>query len=81
MVLRGEILHREQAGFRVLAEDARNGALEPARDRAHPRRLRRVALDRRLPQGRDLEPRQRALDAETPPADLDEANVRRNAAG
>src|SRR5208283_200876 len=81
MVLGREILHREQAAFRVLAEDARNGALEPARDRAHPCRLRRVALDRRLPQGLNLEPGQRALDAETQLAGLDEANVRRDAAG
>ena len=49
MILRREIVHREPAGLRVLAKDARNGARQPVRNRAHPRGLRRVALNRGLP--------------------------------
>ena len=81
MVLGREIVHREQAGARVLAEDAWNGARQPTRDGPHISRLRRVAADRRLPEGGDLEPRQRALDAEPPPARFDKRDVRGHAAG
>ena len=81
MVLGREIVHREPARLRILAEDARNGVRQPARDRAHVSRLGRVAFDRRLPQRCDLEPRQRALDAEASPARLDKRDVRRHPAG
>ena len=80
MVLGREIVHREQACLRVLAKDARHGARQPAGDGAHPGRLRRVAFDRRFPQGRDLEPRQSALDAEAPLLGLDDMDVGRDAA-
>src|SRR5689334_21728141 len=81
MVMRSEIGHRERARLLILAEKARNGAWQPARNRAHISRLRRIALDWRLPEGGDLEPRQRALDAEPPPARLDERDVGGHAAG
>ena len=80
-VLWRQILHREQAGFRVFAEDLGNRARQPERDRAHPGGLRPVALDRRLPQGRDLKPGQRPLHAEPAPAGLDQGNVGGDAAG
>ena len=81
MVLRREIVHREPSGLRVLAENAWNGGRQPSRHRAHISRLRRVALNRGLPQGGDLEPRQRAFDAEASTAGLDKRDVRRHPAG
>ena len=76
-----QVVHGEQAGVGILGEHMRDGVRQPARDRAQIGRLRRVALDRRLPQRRDLEPRERPLDAEAPAAGLDEADVGRDAAG
>ena len=63
------MLHGEQAGLRVFAEDARRRARQPAPDRARPCGL------RRLPQGRDLQLAQGALDAKAPSTGFDEANV------
>ena len=80
MVVRAEIVHREHARLRVLAEDARNGVRQPARDRAHVSGLGRVAFDRRFPERGDLEPRQRAFDAEASLTRLDERDVRRHPA-
>src|ERR1700728_1253788 len=80
MVMGREIVRREQARLRALAEDARRGARQPAGDGAHPGRLRRVAFDRRFPQRQDLESRQCPLDAETTLLRLDEINVGRDAA-
>ena len=77
---RRQVFHGEQAGRPVFAENFGNSVGQPAPDRAHPGRFRRIALDRRLPERRDLEPRQRALDAEAAPAGLDKADVRGDAA-
>ena len=81
MLLGREIVHREPARFRVLAKHARNGMRQPARDRPHVGRFRRIAFDRRFPQRRDLEPRQRAFDAKAPAARLDQRDVRGHPAG
>ncbi len=81
MLLGREIVHREPARLRIFAEDVWNGVRRPARNRAHIGRFRRVAFDRRLPQRGDLEPRQRALDAEAPAVRFDQRDIRGHPAG
>ena len=56
-ILGRQIVHREHARLRVLAEHLGHGLGQPRVHRAHPRRLGGVALDGRLPQRRDLEAR------------------------
>ena len=75
-----QVVHGEQACLGILGQHMRHGVRQPARDRAQITRLSGVALDRRLPQRGDLQPRERPLDAEAPPAGLDEADVGRDAA-
>ena len=61
---RREIGHGEQAGFRIMPEQFRDGIGDDAGRHLHPGRLVAVALDRRAPVGGDLELRQRTLDGE-----------------
>ena len=81
MIVGREIFHREKAGFQILAKHGRRRMRQPDGDSAHPGRLRRVATNRRLPERRDFEPAQGALDAEASRASLDERNIRLDAAG
>ena len=80
-VRRVEVGHGEEAASRVVPEDLRHRLRHDAGGGLDPGDLVGVALDRRLPIGRDLELRQRALHAKIRAVRLDAEDVRGDAAG
>ena len=81
MRCRVEVGHGEEAVARIVPEDLRHRLGNDAGGGLDPGDLVGVALDRRLPIGRDLELRQGALQRENPRLRLDAEDVRGDAAG
>ena len=80
MLTRRQVLHREGAARRIVAEDARHEFGNDRGHGAHPRDLPAVALHGGLPDGARFELGQRALHADRAARPIDAIDVGRDAA-
>ena len=75
-----EILHDEETMLRILADKPRHRFREDPPGDPEPRKFMMIAGDRRFPELRDLELRQRALQAQPAARKFDQPDLGRNAA-
>jgi hypothetical protein len=76
-----EKCHHQRAGCRIFGKERRRRAGRGRVGEADPGGLVAIALDRRFPELRHLQARQRALHADRPGREVDAPDVRRDAAG